>query len=143
MIAKIGNISVIIIVWFKGYLLKNKKLNNVVVIIDELQLFADARTYRNKTNEVIGYFALQTRKRNVKFYFTTQYLDNIDKRLRQCAIDDMIIKCDGVYKRIDGIKVLQSIKQSILYQGRIVKRVISKPDKYYQYYNTGEVLSMV
>jgi hypothetical protein len=61
-------------------LLDNKvDLHNVSVGIDEFTVFADCRT--SMSNTMITYFILQTRKRNVCLYYTTQDFGMLDKRI--------------------------------------------------------------
>ena len=61
-------------------LLNNKvDLKNVSVGIDEFTVFADCRT--SMSNTMITYFILQTRKRNVCLYYTTQDFGMLDKRI--------------------------------------------------------------
>ena len=61
-------------------LLDNKvDLQDVSVGIDEFTVFADCR--RSMSNTIITYFILQTRKRNVCLYYTTQDFSMMDKRI--------------------------------------------------------------
>ena len=126
--------------WFYGYLLKGAELNDVVVIIDELQLYADSRSHKDKKNKVLGYFSLQTRKRNVKLYITTQYIQNIDKRLRTCLMDDTIVMCKGIKNKK---KELIAVIQTILRDGKTKKRTLRNPKKFFKYYRTGQVMEIV
>ena len=127
--------------WFLGYLLEKKELVNVCVLIDELQLYADCRTPKSKINRVLGYFALQTRKRNVKLLFTTQYFENVDRRIRRCVMDDVIVRCEGVYKNGE----LSAIKQTIVFDGcsRFINQTLTKPKIFFNMYKTGEVLPII
>jgi len=54
-------------------------LQDVSVGIDEFTVFADCRT--SMSNTMITYFILQTRKRNVCLYYTTQDFGMLDKRI--------------------------------------------------------------
>ena len=133
--------------WFMGYLLEKKELRNVCVLIDELQLYADCRSPKSKINRVLGYFALQTRKRNVKFLFTTQYFENVDRRIRRCVMDDVIVRCEGkyVYNEEKKEPELKEIKQTIVFDGcsKYYTQTLTEPSKFFKYYVTGEVLPIL
>jgi len=70
------------------------QLNDVAIGADELYIVMDSRLSVSKRNRLLSYFALQTRKRNVTLYFTTQFLDQVDKRLRRLV--DYRIMCERV-----------------------------------------------
>lgn len=61
----------------------NSILYDTTVVLDEAYLFADARMSQSGFNKLISYFVLQTRKRDVDLYITTQQFENVDRRLRQ------------------------------------------------------------
>jgi len=61
----------------------NTILYDTTVVLDEAYLFADARMSQSGFNKLLSYFVLQTRKRDVDLYLTTQQFENIDRRLRQ------------------------------------------------------------
>jgi hypothetical protein len=58
---------------------KSVDLQDVSIGIDEFTVFADCRT--SMSNKMITYFILQTRKRNVCLYYTTQDFGMLDKRI--------------------------------------------------------------
>src|SRR3990170_3083911 len=62
---------------------KNSKIDNCVLMIDEMQIFFDSR--RSMKTESINFsnFIQQIRKRNITLLCTTQYSNTIDLRLRQ------------------------------------------------------------
>ena len=59
----------------------NTSLYDITLGIDELTVFADCRTSMSKRNRVLSYLVLQSRKRNVDVYYTTQDLQMIDFRI--------------------------------------------------------------
>lgn len=78
------------------YLIENDTdLNDIVLGIDELTVFVDCRTSMSKANRFFSYLVLQSRKRNVDIYYTTQNLSMIDKRV----IDHtpLIVLCEKIY----------------------------------------------
>jgi hypothetical protein len=69
----------------------NKEMMNCAIGLDEFWLFADSRTSASKTNRLISYIMLQSRKRNVDIFITAQTYMQIDTRIRKNA--DYIIYC--------------------------------------------------
>jgi len=74
---------------------ENKQLQNVTIGIDELTVYVDCRVSGAKKNRAFSYFILQSRKRNVNVYYTTQDLNMIDLRVRQHT--HIIINCNFIY----------------------------------------------
>lgn len=68
--------------------------NKMCIALDELHILMDSRKGMRDRNIVMSYWFTQTRKRDVHFYGTTQFLHQIDKRIRDVA--DYIIYCDCI-----------------------------------------------
>lgn len=62
---------------------KFSKLKDCVIMMDEVQIFFDARRWMKKQNINFSYFVQQIRKRNIILLGTTQFTNTIDLRLRQ------------------------------------------------------------
>jgi tRNA A37 threonylcarbamoyladenosine biosynthesis protein TsaE len=59
-----------------------EKLFNSTILLDEITVYMDCRISSSKQNLLMGYLVLQSRKRNIDIYYTTQDFDLIDyKRL--------------------------------------------------------------
>lgn len=58
------------------------KFKNVIFLIDELHIFADARRFMQGGNQAIGYFVGQMGKRGNTLRGTTHFSDLIDYRIR-------------------------------------------------------------
>ena len=76
-------------------LFSDSSLKNVFLAIDEMQILLDCRVSASKRNRLISYFILQTRKRNVDLYFTTQDIAMLDLRLLRHM--DAYIKLRNVF----------------------------------------------
>lgn len=87
-------------------ILKSKDINFASVFIDEITVFMDCRRSMNELNLLISYFILQSRKRGVKFYFTTQDFDMVDRRLLNHT--DIMLEC-------------YMITKPFLFKGEIIK----------------------
>lgn len=62
---------------------KNSDIKNCVILIDELQIFFDARLWKQKGHIGFSHFIQQLRKRGIILIGTTQYSDTVEKRIRQ------------------------------------------------------------
>jgi len=108
------------------------ELKNAVVLMDEMHIVMDSRTSMTKRNIVISYFLLQTRKRNVHIIGTTQFLHQIDKRIRSTA--DMFISCrfkkpqDTIYNR--------------LFYNNVVSYRKFRASAYYDFYDTNKIIDI-
>jgi hypothetical protein len=58
-------------------------LFNCVLVIDEIELFFDSRDWNRKEIKFFSQFLQQLRKRNIIILCTAQYIDMIEKRIRQ------------------------------------------------------------
>lgn len=110
--------------------------------IDEITVFADCRRSGSKLNRVISYFILQSRKRNVDIYFTTQNLNMIDFRLMDYM--DFQILCKKVKDKATG-KEKEGYAEYNIYDIRDindikVRKFVLNLKKYYGLYDTNEVI---
>ena len=113
-------------------LVQMTNLQDVAIGIDEFHVFCDSRSAGKSRNRLISYFALQTRKRNVSLYFTTQFLDQVDKRLRRLV--DYRIYCNtvgGDWFQYDMIDLTQTVpsERSFFLNGKGI----------YDHYSTDEI----
>jgi hypothetical protein len=76
------------------------KLSNSIIAIDELHEYADCRNSHSLQNRRVATFFLQSRHTNSNLYYTTQYKDQVDKRIRR--ITDVDIVCENLYWDSDG-----------------------------------------
>lgn len=122
-------------------ILSNKDLHNVSIGIDEMTVFLDCRKSSSKMNRLISYFILQTRKRGVNLYFTTQDFSMIDMRLmNHCHFQ---VVCSTMYDEKGN--EIPNIKRYTIFDIRNLKniklrRLIIDISKYYPYYDTNEII---
>lgn len=116
-------------------------LANCSLGIDEITVFADCRKSGSVLNRLISYFILQSRKRNVDIYFTTQNLGMIDLRLVNYM--DVQIICEKV-KDSKGQEVKGYAKYRVFDLRDIrninINRFVLDISKYYKFYDTNEVI---
>lgn len=110
---------------------------NTVFLVDEAHIFMDSRASMTKRNLILSYFILQTRKKNVWLFFTTQYYHQIDKRLR--ASSNAIVECSS--KVLDDGRMFVLNKFNIVKNQKIVeKSFVFYGNIYFELFNTNEVV---
>lgn len=73
---------------------------NSAIIIDELHEYADSRNSSSIQNRLISAWFLQSRHTSSNIYYSTQFFDQIDKRIRR--ITDIDIMCENCHLDIDN-----------------------------------------
>jgi len=77
-----------------------RTLNNSCIGIDELHEYADARNSGSLQNKRVSDFFLQSRHFNCDIFYSSQYKDQVDKRIRR--ITDIDVVCENLFTDIDG-----------------------------------------
>jgi hypothetical protein len=73
---------------------------NSSIIIDELHEYADSRNSSSMQNRLISAWFLQSRHTSSNIYYSTQFFDQVDKRIRR--ITDIDIMCENLKTDIDN-----------------------------------------
>lgn len=108
--------------------------DNSIMLLDEIHIYLDSLDFMKKNNRRLHTFFSQLRKRNILLLGTTQYIMNVDIRIRrQCKyVFSMENVKDSIFKvitnEIDGYYTVE--KSDYL---------INLKD-YYNYYNTNEII---
>jgi len=123
-------------------LLENSpELKNICIGIDEITVFVDCRKSASKMNRLISYFILQSRKRNVNFYYTTQDFAMVDFRLINHThiqiVAEKLFQSDG--------EEIEDIRKYTLYDYRNPKDVkksthLDDISQYYGLFDTDEII---
>jgi len=79
-----------------------------VLLLDEIWVTADARQSQKYENMLISSMLLQSRKRKCDVFYTTQYINQVDVRIR--AITNMIISPSIMFVDKDNIPVIIELK---------------------------------
>ena len=87
--------------WLSGHdmIELNNKLDDSAIGIDELHEYADSRNSGTLQNKRVSDFFLQSRHTKSNVYYTTQYKDQVDKRIRR--ITDIDVVCENLFKDLD------------------------------------------
>lgn len=117
----------------------NVQLKNMSIGIDEITVFMDCR--RAMSNLMISYFILQSRKRNVNIYYTTQSFDMVDNRLIDHT--DFQVMCSKIYNK-NGSEI-KDYRRYCIFDMRNLRDIHEsifnlKISSYYKYYDTNEVI---
>ena len=107
-------------------------LQDLVILGDEFHIVIDSRNSMTADNKAITYFVLQTRKRNVHLYFTTQDEGQVDVRLRMRV--DYWIYCTRIGKHHFRYKIYTR-------RGKLIGTLVLDGRKYYHLYDTTETIT--
>ena len=108
--------------------------NNSIMMIDEIHLDLNSLDFMRKNNRKLQTFFSQLRKRNILLLATSQYLLNVDIRIRR--------QCKNVFEMsyIEG-DVFQVITHDIDgYYSQEISRYYVRLSDYYTYYDTNEIV---
>lgn len=109
----------------------SQNLNDCGMGIDEIHVLIDSRNSMTEANKLISYFILQTRKRNVYLFYTTQDEMQVEKRLRRNT--DYWVYCTRVGKHTFRYRVYNRT-------GKCIKNFTLDGRKSYNLYNTKETV---
>lgn len=73
-----------------------KELVNATILLDEITVYMDCRLSNSKQNLMMGYLVLQSRKRGLDIYYTTQDLDLVDFK-RLVKYTKIIVFCNEIF----------------------------------------------
>lgn len=120
---------------------KEIQLKNATIGVDEITVFADCRLSTSVLNRLFSYFVLQSRKRSVDMYYTTQDFDLVDWRIVNHTHIKII--AESLYTK-EG-DVIPDIKHYTIIDARNKNRI--RIDRFYQnishtydHYDTDEVI---
>ena len=116
--------------------IRNKEqLQNVVLLIDEIHIAFDARCSMSDRNRYGSYFVLQTRKRDVHLYFTSQSIWQVDVRIRENL--DRLVVCENLKNDIFRLTIMDYTKEPAL-----ERSVCMHGKAFYNLYDTKEIIDI-
>lgn len=120
---------------------EDEQLKNCTMGIDEITVFADCRVSSSKMNRVLSYFILQSRKRSVNVYYTTQNFEMVEKRILEHT--NIYVMCKKLYDK-NGNEINDYRQYTILdcmnWQDPKENTIIVKIKNYYSFYDTDEII---
>ena len=116
----------------------------IIELVIVVYLYADCRNSMSKLNKKIAGFIAQSRKKTCYAYFVSQFMEDIDKRLRKSC--DMVLSISGLTKENDRYiwkyRENQHLEYCFLLKndfGLCTKTVLPfNPKPYFKYFNTKE-----
>lgn len=110
-------------------------LNNSIILLDEIHIYLDSLDFMRKNNRRLQKFFSQLRKRNILLFATTQYIMNVDIRIRRQCMN--VFEMEHIYKdlfkvtthEIDGYFTNEISSYNIILSD------------YYSHYNTHEIIN--
>ena len=108
--------------------------DNSIMLLDEIHIYLDSLDFMRKNNRRLQVFFSQLRKRNILLLGTSQYILNVDIRIRR--------QCKNVFE-------MQRIKDNIFhvttheidgYYTKSISNYYIDLSDYYDFYNTNEII---
>ena len=112
-----------------------KGLNDSIILIDEIHIYLDSLDFMRKNNRRLQIFFSQLRKRNILLLGTTQYLMNVDVRIRRQCLN--VFEMEHIYK--DLFEVTTHVIDG--YFTDEVSRYTLQLNDYYTKYDTNEIIT--
>ena len=125
-----------------------QKLKNSTILLDEITVYMDCRLSHSKQNILMGYLVLQSRKRSVNIYYTTQDFDLVDYR-RLMKYTNILVYCQEVYtKNPDGVtESLKNWRNYSIIDLRKKRNNITEFNmdisQYFKYYDTDYIIEPI
>lgn len=126
------------------------KFKNCTLLIDEITLFMDCRRSSRKENIAISTLLRQSRKRDLDIYYTCQDLSETDLRLARYTSIFVIAQRCYMKININGeekLKEIEDYRQYIIIDTRKrtdnIVRMNMNISKYYNYYDTNEIIKSI
>ena len=123
----------------------NDRLFNATIGLDEITMYMDCRTGSAKQNLLMGYLVLQSRKRGIDIYYTTQDMDLVDYK-RLVKYTNILVYCQEIYvKDVDGkINSMDNWRNYTIVDMRKHKDNITQfnmnIEPYFKYYDTNQII---
>lgn len=115
----------------------NTDLKDSCVLIDEAHIYLDSRRSASKVNVVLSYFVLQSRKKSCDIYFTTQFIGQVDKRLRDPAHIYVLCKTRQINSTTH---ITLNILELRKVEGNETKLKAFVSNPYFELYDTNEIV---
>lgn len=116
--------------------------NNSIMAFDELHIYFDSRDFMKENNRIMQTFFSQLRKRDILMLGTTQYIMNIDVRIRRQCMNVFLMKYLGKNERLYGKGTIFYIEAHDIdgYNTKFINSYNLDLEEYFQYYNTKELI---
>lgn len=113
------------------------QVRHAIICYDEIHVDFDSRAWDRGKQQKFTHWFTQTRKMFCSFLYTTQSIDQLEKRVRN---NTQWLFCCSKNKRKDLIETLYNTQLGMHSAIKINKRVLTKPYLIYPFYDTTEVI---
>lgn len=117
------------------------ELNNAIVFIDEIHMWADAYKFFSRNSRSLSTLATQLRKRGITLIFTTQFLTQTVKRLRD-QVDYLLLleKYRPFDPKFNGWSKVMVLDATAPAGKDFIDEYIFNGQPYFDMYNTNEIV---
>ena len=117
------------------------ELNNAIVFIDEIHMWADAYKFFSRNSRSLSTLATQLRKRNITLIFTTQFLTQTVKRLRD-QVDYLLLleKYRPFDPKFNGWSKVMVLDATAPVGKDFIDEYIFNGTQYFDMYDTNEIV---
>jgi len=134
------------------FLLTNPhELYDMSIGIDEAQTYFDCRLSQTKKNRIFSYLMLQSRKRHVDIFFTSQQASNVDIRIRKNI--DFLYECTAMVSTSQGLKraniadieakkITRIMIVEFNFEAEEKRKFIFNPKEIYKLYDSDEFINI-
>jgi len=116
------------------------EIHDCVVIMDEFHMGADAYDFFTQRARGLTKFVTQLRKRRVTFIFTTQYMQQVAKRIREQT--DYIIMMRPEPPRNSGVFSAYVRDPHLPYHEQIINHIKEDLTSVFPFYDTTEIIDI-
>lgn len=114
--------------------------NNSIMAFDELHIYFDSRDFMKENNRVMQTFFSQLRKRNVLLFGTTQYIMNIDVRIRRQCMNVFSMQHLGKNETFKGDIFRVDTHDIDGYNTMFISSYQIDLQDYFKFYDTNEII---
>ncbi|MEM1973675.1 MAG: zonular occludens toxin domain-containing protein [Thermoplasmata archaeon] len=109
--------------------------NNSIMLLDEIHIYFDSLDFMKENSRKLHAFFSQLRKRDILLFATTQYILNLDVRIRRQAL----YVFDMTQHKQDIFEVNMNVIDG--YYTEFVRRELYNLSGYFKYYDTNEIVT--
>lgn len=114
-----------------------EQVRHAIILYDEIHVDLDSRGWDKKRQQAFTHWFTQTRKMYCSFFYATQSIDQLEKRVRNNT--QYLFWCTK-NKRGELKEILLNVQLGMQQTIKINERTMSKPYLLYPFYDTTEII---
>lgn len=123
--------------YFKKYQ-ELENVRNAIICYDEIHVDQDSRNWDSKSQQKFSHWVTQTRKMYNSFFYTSQTLDQLEKRIRNNTL--YVFFCSKNRYKNEMYEDLYDTQMGFGSSVYLKRFVFNKPWLLFNYYNTRELI---